>query len=76
MDTKRIPLKNPKLKDVNKALTDVAKYIKNNRKEKVLVILMFAGHGILVEGTQAVLTNEIDSAKGWYQFSMVEKTLR
>ena len=43
-------LNNPTMKELNKTLTDIALRIKRNKKENFLVILLFAGHGILKQG--------------------------
>ena len=43
-------LNNPTMKELNKTLTDIALRIKRNPKENFLVVLLFAGHGILKQG--------------------------
>ena len=49
METKKITLKDPKVKDIKKEITKIAKYIASHPEEKILVAYMFAGHGQLVD---------------------------
>lgn len=43
-------LNDPTMKELTKTLTDIALRIKRNKNENYLVILLFAGHGILKQG--------------------------
>ena len=47
-----------------------------NPKEKYLVILLFAGHGILKDGQQTLVLNEFDSGSGFYKLFKAEDTIR
>ena len=44
--------------------------------ENYLVIILFAGHGILKDGMQALLYNEYDQAAGFYKIMKAESKLR
>ena len=41
-----------------------------------IVLSCFAGHGMLYEGKQVLLTNEYDSKKGFYKRINVEEGIR
>ena len=41
-----------------------------------LLIFFFAGHGVLLEGSQAILLNEYDKRSGFYKLKKVEAKLR
>ena len=40
------------------------------------MIFFFAGHGVLFEGSQAILLNEFDKRSGFYKMKKVEAKLR
>ena len=58
--------------------TIFTKLMEGNRVDKTnyLLIFFFAGHGVLLEGSQAILVNEFDKRSGFYKMKKVELKLR
>ena len=54
------------------------KLIQGNQVNRTnyLLIFFFAGHGVLFEGSQAILLNEFDKRCGFYKMKKVEAKLR
>ena len=54
------------------------KLIQGNQVSRTnyLLIFFFAGHGVLFEGSQAILLNEFDKRSGFYKMKKVEAKLR
>ena len=46
------------------------------KKLNYIVILLFAGHGILKDGMQTLVLNEYDSKTGFYKLFKAEDTVR
>ena len=71
---------NPDLKTVSKTMDQLSLKIRNGKKarpvENYLVVLLFAGHGILKDGVQHVLLNQYDAKTQFYKLLAVEKKLR
>ena len=67
-------------KDVNDVLHRLFKMIKDGKKAKpqknYLVIFLFAGHGMIKDGSQVLLYNEFDKKTGYYKMLRAEKKIR
>lgn len=71
---------NPTAKEVDKHMSALSKEMRKGKTaspvENYLVIFLFAGHGVLRDGMQAMLYNEFDNRCNFYKFLMAEKKLR
>ena len=60
-----------------KVVQDIRKRIKEGSQAKpqvnYVVVWLFAGHGILKEGTQHLVFNEFDKTKSWYKLLPFEQ---
>ena len=67
-------------KDFEKVLAMLSTKLREGKKkvpkENYLVIFLFAGHGILKDGTQMMLYNEYDKRAGFYKMLQAEAKLR
>ena len=69
-------LDEPTLEQMKATRTELKKLLKENEHKKILVVYVFAGHGIVEAGTQAVVLNEFRKSTGFYWYFKVENMLR
>ena len=71
---------NPTADQTGRALDELSKRIRQGKQseppENYLVVLLFAGHGILRDGEQTLLYNEFNQRTGWYKEFRAEAKLR
>ena len=69
-------LQDPTSNQLIRTLIEIRKRLKAGLEaqpqENILVICMFACHGILKEGVQNIVFNQFDSRKGYYKMVNVE----
>ena len=67
-------------KEFENILASISKKLRDGKKKvpkkNYLVIFLFAGHGILKDGTQMMLYNEYDTKKKFYKMLQAEAKLR
>ena len=70
----------PTLEEAHSVMRTIAKRIKDGKKEtparNFVIICLFAGHGILMDGFQVLLVNEYNSATMYYKMFTAEKIIR
>ena len=72
--------KDPTRRDVEYSLIAISSMLRAGKKkkplDKFLVIFLFAGHGLMVEGQQNLLYNEFDNREKFYRLLRAEAKLR
>ena len=67
---------NPSGKDQGDGLDKISKQLRQAKRakppENYLVVMLFAGHGILKDGMQVLLYNEYDPTTGFYKILKAE----
>ena len=75
-----IDLRDANSKVVGQTFDALSKKLREGNKkipmEKYLIVFLFAGHGILKDGMQALLINEYDSKNRFYGLLKAEGKLR
>ena len=75
-----IDLRNPSSKKVEEVMKQLSKRMREGKNktptERYFIIFLFAGHGILEEGTQILLYNEYNKKTGFYEKFRAEAKLR
>ena len=66
----------PTMKEFQNTLNKITKRIKSQPEEQFLVILLFAGHGILKQGVQNIVLNEFNPKDGFYKMHAIEGVIR
>ena len=69
-------LNDPTMKEFEGTLKKITRRIKGQPEEQFLVILLFAGHGILKQGVQNIVLNEFDPKEGFYKMNPIEGVVR
>ena len=57
-------------------MNQIKQYALDNENDDILSIQMFAGHGMIYNGSQVVLTNNFDNRKRFYEFLQVETCIK
>ena len=68
--------KNPKRKDIQKLTNQLRSDLKEWKDKKLLVVYVFACHGIVEGGVQGVIINEYKKSSGYYDIWKVENYIR
>ena len=77
IETARFELENPTYQEmINLMGKSVQQKIKERQGENILVVYMFAGHGMILNGQQAILFNEVNKETGYYKLHPTEQTVR
>ena len=67
---------NPSPTQFGKAIDEISKKLREGKRAKppvnYLVVILFAGHGVLKDGMQVLLYNEFDQATGFYKLLKAE----
>ena len=75
-----IDLRDESSAKVGEKFAELTKRLREGKRkqpiEKFLIIFLFAGHGILKDGLQALLFNEYDEKTGFYRLLTAEAKLR
>ena len=71
-----LALLEPKVKDCNKATTELNRLLKNNPHETILALFCYASHGMIQDGRQVILINEFSKVKGFYRIFGAEENMR
>ena len=64
------------MKEFQNTLNKITRRIKGQPEEQFLVILLFAGHGILKQGVQNIVLNEFNPKDGFYKMHAIEGVVR
>ena len=54
----------------------INKMLKKSPESKFFGMLLYAGHGMIRDGSQNLLLNQFDKARGFYKFAVIEKDIR
>ena len=60
----------------NAEVTSLAKHLKKNPKDTILILRCFACHGMIQDGRQIILTNEFEKSRQFYKVLGVEQNIR
>ena len=67
---------NTKETELAKTYRELAKILKSDLNKKTLIVHLFAGHGVQLDGQQAILINEHDRRINFYKRFPAEKHVR
>ena len=74
--SKEILVINPTLKESRDAKTSLSKLLNANKDERILVVYIFAGHGLDAFGAVSMIVNEMDKPKNWYNLFAAESFVK
>ena len=69
-------LMDPKLKECNDMSTNLNRLFKSKPDQIILALSCYAGHGMIQDGRQIILVNELAPNKGFYKIVGVEENMR
>ena len=69
-------LDNPDVNQLTLAFKELNNYLKKNRKKKILIVYAYAGHGIMENAAECVVTNSWHSKTKFYALFRAERTIR
>ena len=71
-----ILLMEPTMKDCIFMASNSSRLYKQNPHETVFALFCFASHGMIQDGRQVILVNELNQMKGFYKFYGAEENMR
>ena len=69
-------LLDPSMKDCREIITDLQRLCKKHPQEIVFAFSCYACHGMIQDGRQVILVNQINQSKGFYTMFGVEENVR
>ena len=66
-------MEDPDQMRIKQVKSSLLKKLRNNPKEKILIVFVLAGHGMQMSGKQVLLINEFNKYTGFYKFWGIEE---